>query len=82
MAKSEVTRTMRRTRRRQEDNSRVHEMYNAVNISQNLSIINLVCTNIYLTSSDYFPKRKCFTQLQTLYNTIRILISNNLKCQL
>ena len=79
MAKSEVNGTMRRPRRRQKDNSRVHEKYNAVNISHNLSIIRVVCTNIYLTLSDYFSTRKFITQLRTLYNTIRILIFNNLR---
>jgi hypothetical protein len=50
-AKSELERTIVRPNLRQEVNGRIHEMYNMANIRtwHNLSIINEVFTNIYLT---------------------------------
>ena len=47
MATSEVQGTIVVPKRRQEVNGRVHEVYNAANTLHNLSIINVVCTNIH-----------------------------------
>jgi hypothetical protein len=48
VAKSEVEGTTLRPKRRQEANGLVHEMCHAANTSHNLSVINVVCTNIHL----------------------------------
>jgi hypothetical protein len=47
MAKCEVQGTVRRPRRRQEDNISFDEIYDAANILHTLSIMNEVCTNVY-----------------------------------
>jgi len=51
MSKSELQRTIVRPKCRQEVNCRFHGMYNTANNrkSHTLSIINVVCANIYLT---------------------------------
>lgn len=63
MAKSEVQGTIRISRCRQEDSGRVRKVYNSAKISHNLSIINVVCKNIYLTFSDNFQRENFYTAI-------------------